>query len=89
MQGKDFSGQDLRGRSFKNQDLTGADFSGCDLRGVDFSRANLTATKFCHARMGKTLKASFGIFLLQLLLGFFGGFIATVGNILKKSRAFC
>jgi uncharacterized protein YjbI with pentapeptide repeats len=31
MQGKDFSGQDLRGRSFKHQDLTRADFSGCNL----------------------------------------------------------
>ena len=31
MQGKDFSGQDLRGRSFKNQDLTEAFFLGCNL----------------------------------------------------------
>lgn len=81
MQDKDFSGQDLRGRSFKNQDLTGANFSGCDVRGVDFSGATLTKVKFCQARMGRTLTASFGVLILQLLIAGLCGIIAAIGNI--------
>ncbi len=80
MQTKDFKGQDLRGKSFKNQNLTGADFSDCDLRGVDFSFANLTDAKFCNARMGRTLKVSFSLLLLQLLIGVFVGFTNIISN---------
>jgi hypothetical protein len=80
MQTKDFKGQDLRGKSFKNQDLTGADFSDCDLRGVDFSFANLTDAKFCNARMGRTLKVGFWVFILQTLLGLFAASYIALGN---------
>ena len=78
MQGKDFSGQDLRGRSFKNQDLTAADFTGCDLRGVDFSGADLLNVKFCDARFGRTNKASLALLVFQLLLGVVVGFLVFV-----------
>jgi len=78
MQTKDFKGQDCRGRSFKNQDLTGADFSGCDLRGVDFSYSNLSDAKFCNARMGRTKKTGFALFLLQAVMGALFGIVLII-----------
>ena len=82
MQGKDYKGQDLRGQSFNNQNLAAADFSDCDVRGVDFSGADLSNAKFCYARMGKTLKASFVLLLLQLLIGVLSGILAGASNYL-------
>lgn len=80
MHNKNYSGQNLRGRSFVGRDLSGADFSDCDLRGVDFSGANLKGAKFCRARLGRALKMTWGLLVLQLLLSVVAGIAAGMGS---------
>ena len=63
-----------------DKDYFNENFDNYDLRGTDFSGVNITGTKFCGALLGRTLKTTYWLLILQSILLLAASYFVVYGN---------